>query len=68
MRLIKKYLFLLATFAFFVGINDLTAQCQLENDTGAASSNPIWTGCSQITSMNDTTFIIVVNPVGSFGA
>jgi len=67
MRLITKYIFLLFAFGLFFGMNDSKAQCELENDTGAASTNPVWTGCSQITSANDTTFIIVVNPVGSYG-
>lgn len=46
---------------------DLKSQCQLNDGNGNPSANPIFTGCSQVTSANDTDFVLVVNPSNNFG-
>ena len=68
MKYLLKYLFLTIAFLFFIGISSAQAQCELEDDAGQATTTPVWTGCSQVTSANDTTFVIVVTPVDNYGA
>lgn len=43
------------------------AQCTLIDGDGNASTTPQYIGCSQVTSVNDTTFVIVVTPGQAYG-
>ncbi len=47
---------------------EVKSQCQLDDGDGNPSANPIYIGCSQVTSANDTSFIIVITPSNNFGA
>jgi PKD repeat protein len=47
--------------------NTAFSQCELLDGNGVPSTNPIWVGCSKVTSANDTDFIINVFPNGAFG-
>ena len=55
-------------FSFFLFDLTLFAQCELDDGNGNPSTNPIYIGCSQVTSANDTDFVIVINPSNNFGS
>ena len=57
---------LLLVVIFATSFYSVQAQCQLLDGNGVASGNPVWTGCSQVTSVNDTTFIINIFPANIF--
>jgi PKD repeat protein len=57
---------LLLAAAFFAASQSF-AQCELLDGNGTPSTNPIWIGCSQVTSANDTDFVLNVFPSGTFG-
>lgn len=61
---ISSIFLLVATLWHF----DSFAQCQLQDGNGNPSSNPIYIGCSQVTSANDTDFVLVINPSNNFGS
>ena len=53
---------------FMISSMEMEAQCLLLDGNNVPTANPVWVGCSQVTSSNDTTFTINVFPGGTFGA
>lgn len=64
MRAIKLLFLVVLGFT----VSQSFSQCQLLDGNGNPSANPVWIGCSRVTSANDTTFTINVFPAGPFGA
>lgn len=62
---LKKISTLISAFLLYTAVN---AQCQLNDGDGNASANPVYIGCSHVTSVNDTDFVIVITPSNNFGA